>query len=170
MPYNLDKLNLTVKCAVGQSNTSQAECHDLPDRRWTDTRQGACDPPLQPAPCTTVRRQAAFDGGFDAGLMHTALTGAPAPWAPYHRLFIVNDENRWEIAGSYQIARCVKVPGRRALSVGNRHGWKASFAKAGVARSNPAGALTFSQLSEGFQASATIRQPGSWSVPCTDRR
>jgi len=32
------------------------------------------------------------------------------------------------------------------------------------------GALTFSQLSEGFQASATIRQPGSWSVPCTHRR
>src|SRR6478672_13853772 len=71
--------------------------------------------------------------------MHTALTGAPAAWAPNHRLFIVNDENRWEIAGSYQIARCVKVPGRRALSVGNGHGWKASFAKAGVAGSNPAG-------------------------------
>ena len=33
-----------MKCAVGQSNTSQAECHDLPDRRWTDTRQGARDP------------------------------------------------------------------------------------------------------------------------------
>jgi hypothetical protein len=65
--------------------------------------------------------------------MHTALTGAPAASAPTHRLFIVNDENRWEIAGSYQIARFVKVPGRRALSVGNGHGWKASFAKAGEA-------------------------------------
>ena len=58
---------------------------------------------------------------------------ADAPRASTHRLFIVNDENQWEIAGSYQIARCVKVPGRSALSVGNGHGWKASFAKAGVA-------------------------------------
>jgi integrase/recombinase XerD len=41
-----------------------------------------------------ARRLAAGDEG--------ALPGAPAPRAPTHRLFIVNDENRWEIAGSYQ--------------------------------------------------------------------
>jgi hypothetical protein len=75
--------------------------------------------------------------GFDARLVHIALVGAPAAWAATHRLFIVNDVNRWEIAGSYQIARCVKVPGRRSLSVDNGHGWKAISAKAGVAVSNP---------------------------------
>src|SRR6476469_824433 len=79
--------------------------------------------------------------------MHTAITGEPAARAPTHRLFIVNDKNRWEIAGSYQIARCVKVPGRQALSAGNGHGWKATLAKAGVAGSNPAGGTRSASIS-----------------------
>jgi len=42
-------------------------------------------------------------------------------------LFIDN-KDRWE-PGSHEIAPCVKVPGRRALSVGNGHGWKLPLQK-----------------------------------------
>ena len=61
-----------------------AECHDLPDRRWTDTRQGARDPPLQPAPCTTVpRRQAAFE--FDAHRAHRSTCAVGTKPSFIHR-------------------------------------------------------------------------------------
>src|SRR6478672_5788817 len=108
--------------------------------------------------------------------MRTALSGAPAPttqpivYSSLMTIFIVNDENRWEIAGSYQMARRLKRLAGGRFRWGTGTDGKLPLQKpVSQVRILP-GALTFSQLSEGFQASATIRQPGSWSVPCAHRR
>jgi len=43
--------------------------------------------------------------------------------------------------------------------VGNGHGWKASFAKAGVAGSNPAGGTTLTSANAGLRTGLPIPYP-----------
>ena len=85
-----------------------AECHDLPDRRWTDTRQGARDPPLQPAPCTTVRRQAAFDGAAKSQLTGDRVGSDPdgCGWSTRARFPRLPTSPSWRRAPHWRSSVC----------------------------------------------------------------
>jgi len=107
--------------------------------------------------------------GFDAGLMRTALSGAPAPrtqpivYSSLMTIFIVNDENRWEIAGSYQMARCVKrLAGGRFRRVTGTDGKLPLQKPVSQVRILP-GAPTFVQLREHFKL---LRAP--WAPDVND--
>jgi hypothetical protein len=52
-----------------------------------------------------------FFGGITGRFVEPLLNAVS--WAPTIAYSSINDENHWEIAGSYQKARCVKVPGMR---------------------------------------------------------
>src|SRR6476646_251574 len=94
--------------------------------------------------------------------MHTALTEAPAAWAPTHRLFIVNDENRWERRRALRVLRGV---GNRVL-MSPSSGVRENTIGGCVSRSTPIFFWCCEPVWERGGGGRTVSRPFAGTVDC----